>query len=64
MKLAVERNESHRDAFSLEIGKYRPDQLVFVDESAVDNRTAHRRYGWARSGHRAQMHGEFVRGTR
>lgn len=48
----------------MEIGQYSAEQLVFVDESAVDRRTPHRRYGWAPSGERAEMHDHFVRGGR
>lgn len=64
MRLAIERNELFRDRFILTIGQYSPEQLVFIDESAVDRRTPHRAYGWAPRGQRAQMHGHFVRGAR
>ncbi|KAG9016647.1 hypothetical protein FRB90_002678 [Tulasnella sp. 427] len=46
------------------IGQYLPEQLVFVDESAVDRRTPHRAYGYAPCGQLAQMHGHFVCGAR
>ncbi|KIO28586.1 hypothetical protein M407DRAFT_71694, partial [Tulasnella calospora MUT 4182] len=55
-KMAVERNEARRDEYFVEIGQYLPEQLVFVDESAVDRRTPARRFGWERRGKRARMH--------
>lgn len=64
MKLAIERNEAKREEYFVSIGKYQPEQLVFVDESAVDRRTPTQRYGWARVGQRARMHGHFVCGAR
>ncbi|KIO15672.1 hypothetical protein M407DRAFT_86870, partial [Tulasnella calospora MUT 4182] len=53
-----------REEYFVSIGKYQPGQLVFVDESAVDRCTPARRYGWARSGQQARMHGHFVHGAR
>ena len=29
------------------LASYKADQLVFVDESAANERTGHRKYGWA-----------------
>lgn len=63
-RLAIERNETLRDQYLLEIGVYDPQQLVFIDESAIDRRTPHRKFGWALSGERVQMKGHFVRGGR
>jgi hypothetical protein len=64
MKLAIERNEFRRTEFLACIGQFLAQQLVFVDESAVDSRTSQRRYGWSREGTRARMKGCFVRGKR
>jgi hypothetical protein len=62
--MAIERNEERRDQFLLHIGSYAAEQLVFIDESAVDRRTPSRRYGYAIKGERAEMHDHFVRGER
>ena len=43
---------------------YEARQLVFVDESATDRRTARRGYGWAPTGTRARRRDFFVRGKR
>jgi hypothetical protein len=34
----LERNAQARVEFAARIGEYRPDQLIFVDESSVDRR--------------------------
>jgi hypothetical protein len=64
MKLAFERNERKRAQFIIRMGRYKPNQYVFVDESSLDSRTPLRRYGWSRKGQRARMKGCFVRGKR
>lgn len=44
--------------------KFSRDQLVFVDESAKDERTSCRRFGYALSGMRAEKKCIYVRGKR
>lgn len=63
---ALERNEEARAEYWVKLaeGGYRPDQLVFLDESACDRRTARRPYAWAPCGSRARRHDYFIRGTR
>ena len=39
--------------FAAQIGMYEPNQLVFVDESAVDCRTTYRGWAWAIHGTKA-----------
>jgi len=39
-KAAAERNELLRSAFIASIGRYRIDQLVFMDESSKDECTS------------------------
>jgi hypothetical protein len=46
------------------ISQYSADQLVFVDESAVDRRTTYRGRAWSIVGTRAQRKAFFVRGRR
>jgi hypothetical protein len=62
--MAIERNEERQDKFILRIGQYSAEQLVFIDESAVDRRTPARRYGYANRRRRAEMYNHFVRGER
>jgi hypothetical protein len=46
------------------LDNFTAEQLVFVDESAVDKRVIHRNRGWAPRGQRAVMKTNFVRGTK
>ena len=62
--MAIERNEERRNEFIMRMGQYSVEQLMFIDESAVDRRTPARRYGYALRGRRAEMHDHFVRGER
>jgi len=46
-KIALQRNDVLRTRFLCKICQYSTEQLVFVDESASNERTAERRYGWS-----------------
>ena len=62
---ALERDETDRAQYQLIIGmNYEPEQLVFVDESAFDRRTAQRPYGWSPIGTRSRWRDFFIRGKR
>jgi hypothetical protein len=50
--------------FRLRMGQYTASQLVFMDESAYDQRTSGRRYGRSLRGTRATKRTFFVRGQR
>jgi len=63
-KAAAERNELLRSAFIASIGRYRIDQLVFMDESSKDERTSTRLYGYSRVNSRALKKVVFIRGKR
>lgn len=63
-KAASERNELLRSAFIASIGRYRTDQLVFMDESSKDERTLTRLYGYSEINSRALKKVVFVRGKR
>jgi hypothetical protein len=63
-KAAKERNELVRSAFIARITKYTPDQLIFLDEAAKDERTLTHSYGYALANVRAQKKVVFVRGKR
>ena len=61
----MERNELLCSAFIAEIGTgYMPEQFIFVDESAKDERTPSRRYGYSYVNTRARLRVAFVRGKR
>jgi hypothetical protein len=59
-KAASERNELLRSAFIATIGRYRTDQLVFMDESSKDERTLTRLYGYSEINSRAIKKVVFV----
>ena len=64
-RIAAERDEEKRRKFRKLIARrYFPEQLVFVDETAVDKRTTHRLHGWALKGQPAHVHAERNRGKR
>ena len=63
-RIPLERNADARAEFGGRIGEYAADQLVFVDESAVDHRTTYRGYGWSQKGHKATRNAFFCRGQR
>lgn len=63
---AIEQDNVRRAIFMNEIGDIAPDpeMLMFTDESAKDERTSSRRYGWSRYGVRCVTRNFFVRGRR
>ena len=62
--VAVERSVQARFEYLAQIGTYRADQLVFVDESSVDRRTTYRGRAWSIRGTKVQRKAFFVRGQR
>ena len=60
-KSAAERNEMLRSIFMTAVGEY---SLIFIDESAKDERSLSREYGYALMNRRAQKKIVFVRGKR
>lgn len=62
---ALEADEEKQAEYWVKVGTwYRPDQLVFLDESACNRFTTRRKYGWAFSGERARRSDYFIRGKR
>jgi len=49
-KVVIEQSEVKRASFLYEIGQYKPEQLVFVDESSFDKHTTYCEYGWSLCG--------------
>lgn len=47
VKAAAERNQEARDDWYKRLSEWRAEQLIFVDESAANERTMDRKYGWA-----------------
>ena len=63
--VAKERIEEDRVRFAIEIAQtYHPDQLVFVDESAMNRLTTWRDWGWAPVGCRSRRWDSFIHGKR
>ena len=64
-KEAYERNETMRSHYLGVIGEhYTPNQLIFIDESAKDERSLSRLYGYSPRGIRACKKVVFIRGKR
>ena len=63
-RIAIERSAEKRATFAACIGTYEANQLVFVDESAVDRRTTYRGRAWAICGRKATRKAFFCRGKR
>ena len=64
-KVAKERSEALRGFYLYNIGlHYTSEQLIFIDETAKDERTLTRLYGYSPINTRAQKNVVFVRGTR
>jgi len=62
---AAERNEELRTLWELELTQFDdPGLFVFIDESAVDNRTVQRSQGWSAIGGRPVSRCTFLRGKR
>jgi len=49
-RVAAQRNEAKRLEYYINLASYTAKQLVFVDESAANERTLDRKYGWAPKG--------------
>jgi hypothetical protein len=63
-RVAIERSAELRVEFAARIGTYEANQLVFVDESAVDRRTTYRGKAWSIRGKPATRKAFFCRGRR
>ena len=62
---AKEANERVRTCYQTETSRFvDPDYFVFIDESHVDQKTAHRSNGWSPVGVRSVERSTFLRGVR
>lgn len=62
---AIQRNEDDRAQYKYIIGQhYRPEQLVFTDESSLNQLTTRHSYAWSYIGNRARRRDFFIRGRR
>jgi len=60
---AIERSVRKQAEYIMKIAsRYTSDQLVFVDESAADQRTTYCGYAWAIGGRRAVWKAFFIHG--
>ena len=46
-RVALERNDTCRHHYMLQVSQYTADMLVFLDESAANEHTKDRKYGWS-----------------
>jgi DDE superfamily endonuclease/Winged helix-turn helix len=63
-RVARQRSEYLRAEWNLRLESWTADQLVFLDESAANERTADRKYGWAPKGIKSTVSTPWVRSER
>lgn len=59
---ALQRDEYQRALYTAEIGRFKREDIIFLDESSVDARTAQRRSGWSEIGRACTRRLTHVRG--
>ena len=62
--IAREQNQELRDEWMMRLTEWRPEQLIYVDESACNERTSDRKYGWLPIGTRATVVGSYKHSER
>jgi len=62
--VAFQRDEFLRQKFIIDVLEYKPEMLVFLDETGTDRRNAIRRYGYSMRGLPLKKHTLLVRGER
>ena len=63
-RVAAQRDEVLRDAWLAQLSQYLASQLVFVDETASDLKTTHRKWAWSPRGCRAPIRTHLQSGRR
>jgi hypothetical protein len=58
---AAEQSDEKQCQFQYDIAPFKPEMLVFCDESATNQHTARRPKGWAPEGERAQCRDFFLK---
>ncbi len=61
--IAKQRDELKRASYAIELSVYKPEMLIFLDETGCDRRNALRRYAYSWRGKPAKVHKLLVRGT-
>ena len=54
--MALQRNADLRAEWKHRLTEWKPEQLMFLDESAANEKTSDRKYGWAPIGAIASSH--------
>lgn len=54
-RIAAERDQDCRNGYRLQVSNYSADMLVYVDESAANEHTKDRKWGWSSFGLTAQV---------
>ena len=62
--VALQRDTFFRQKYILDISVYKPEMLIFLDETGADQRDAVRRFGYSLRGIPLQKRSLFVRGER
>jgi transposase len=62
--VALQRDTLLREKYTLDISVYKPEMLIFLDETGADQRNAVRRFGYSLRGMPIQKESLFVRGER
>ena len=60
--IAKQRDEYLRTVFTLDVSVYKPEILVFLNETGADQRNAKRKYVYSLRGKPARSHKRFIRG--
>ena len=58
---AAQADPAKQDEFMVRMANYTKEQLVFCDESAINNKANQRKWGWGPLGHRVPVSTPFIR---
>ena len=63
-QVVLQRDHLFRQQYINDISVYKPEMLIFLDETGADQRNAVRRYGYSIRGARIENYTMFIRGER